>query len=45
MEAWITPIKLISASAKIYKGKAVAGKLHAIEFTGMNISSEVALVF
>jgi len=44
MEAWIAPIKLISACAKIYKRKAVTGKLHAIEFTGMNTSSEVALV-
>src|SRR5262245_2405357 len=45
MEAWIAPIKLISAGAKIYKRKAVAWKLHAIEFTGMNTSSEAALVF
>src|SRR5262249_10350120 len=45
MEVWIASIKLISASAKIRKGKAVAGKLPAIEFTRMNASSEVALVF
>src|SRR5262249_10709280 len=39
------PDKAYQRSAKIYKRKAVAGKLHAIEFTGMNTSSEAALVF
>ena len=44
MEAWIAPIKLISACAKTYKRNAIAAKLNAIEFTGMDTSSEVALV-